>query len=174
MVENSPNVGSPVLAEHRSDAPNGWSEVQDGVATQTGLSLLLVDGHQPPAIVLSNNNSICQAFQSSLTHQRLCDPFCGEAHKKAMESGATVEYKCHAGLHCFVSPVAIQGRRELAVIGGRAFVKSSDYQSLIERIRTGDLQALNSSELFANLIISERQRLKDAAGLVARTSRRFL
>src|SRR6185503_8775590 len=75
--------------------------------------------------------------------------------------------------HCFVSPVAIQGRRELAVIGGRAFVRSSDYQSLIERIRTGDLQALNSSELFANLIISERQRLKDAADLVERTARRF-
>ena len=49
------------------------------------MSLLLVDGHQPPAIAVSNNNSICEAFQSSPEHVKLCDPYCGDAHRRAMK-----------------------------------------------------------------------------------------
>jgi diguanylate cyclase (GGDEF)-like protein len=173
MVEDSPSFGSPVLAEHRENAPTGWPEVQDGVASSTGLSVLLVNGHQPPAIVVSNNNSICRAFQSSPKHVKLCDPYCGDAHRKAMEAGTTVEYKCHAGLHCVVTPIGIEGRAKLAVIGGRAFVRSEDYQSLISRFRTGDLQALASDELFANIIFADRQRIRDFAVLVEKAARRF-
>ncbi len=173
MVEDSPSFGSPVLAEHRENAPTGWPEVQDGVASSTGLSVLLVNGHQPPAIVVSNNNSICRAFQSSPKHVKLCDPYCGNAHQKAMEAGTTVEYKCHAGLHCVVTPIGIEGRAKLAVIGGRAFVRSEDYQSLISRFRTGDLQALASHELFTNIIFADRQRIRDFAALVEKEARRF-
>ena len=173
MPENSPSFGSPVLAEHRENAPTGWPEVQDGVAGSTGLSILLVNGHQPPAIVVSNNNSICRAFQSSPKHVKLCDPYCGNAHRKAMEAGTTVEYKCHAGLHCVVTPIEIEGRAKLAVIGGRAFVRSDDYQSLISRFRTGDLQALASDELFTNIIFADRQRIKDFAAVVEKAARKF-
>src|ERR671919_967315 len=87
--------------EHREDAPPAWLEVQDGLAASGGLALLLVDGHQPPAVAVSNNNSICRAFQASPEHQTLCDPYCGAAHSRAIKSGGTVEYECHAGLHCF-------------------------------------------------------------------------
>src|SRR5690349_14553592 len=133
MDKNSPTT-SPSAGEHRGDAPSGWSEIQDMVASSNGLSVLLVDGYQPPAIVMSNNNSICGAIQSSKRHVKLCDPFCGDAHRKAMKEGGKVEYKCHAGLECFVMPVQIAGRQDLAVIGGRAFAKSADYQAVIERL----------------------------------------
>jgi diguanylate cyclase (GGDEF)-like protein len=173
MADTSPTPHSPVLAEHREDAPTGWPEVQDGVAASTGLSLLLVNGHQPPAVVMSNNNSICQALQSSVDHMRLCDPYCGEAHRKAMSAGERVEYKCHAGLECFVTPVKIGGRQDIAVIGGRAFVKSGDYQTAIERFRTGDLKALASDALFKNIIFAERQRLRDLADSIEKTAGKF-
>src|SRR6185295_14894864 len=107
MPENSPTVGTPILQEHREDASTGWPEVQDNLAVSGGLALLLVDGLQPPAIVVSNNNSICHALQSSAKYKALCDPYCGVAHQKAMQAGTTVEYKCHAGLQCFVEPVQI-------------------------------------------------------------------
>jgi len=90
-----------------------------------------------------------------------------------MSAGSTVEYKCHAGLECFVQPVQIAGRESLAVIGGRAFAKSADYQSLIERFRNGDLKSLDSDRLFTNIIFTERQRLRDFADLVGRSARRF-
>ncbi len=171
MVNKSPIALSP--QEHREDAPPSWPEIQDSLAESSALALLLVDGYQPPAVVVSNNNSICQTFQSSPEHVGLCDPYCGAAHARATKSGGVVEYKCHAGLSCFAKPVEMSGKRNLAVIGGRAFVKSSDYQQLMERFRTGDLRDLASDSLFANIIFSEPQRLGELAERVDRAARRL-
>ena len=90
-----------------------------------------------------------------------------------MKTGATVDYKCHAGLECFVMPVQIAGRKNLAVIGGRAFVKSADYQAVIERLRTGDLKGLASESILSNVIFAERQRLVEVAQVVEKTVGRF-
>src|SRR6185503_20800391 len=68
----------PIVQEHPEDAPAGWAAVQQKLAATTGLSVLLVDGRQPPALVASNNNSICHAFQSSMEYVALCDPYCGD------------------------------------------------------------------------------------------------
>ncbi|HEU4834444.1 MAG TPA: diguanylate cyclase [Pyrinomonadaceae bacterium] len=159
--------------ERREEAPPAWLEVQDSLAESSSLALLLVDGHQPPALAISNNNSICHTFQSSKEHVRLCDPYCGVAHSRATEAGGTVEYKCHAGLSCFAKPLEIGGKRKLAVIGGRAFVTSSDYQQLMERFRKGDLQDIASDEVFANIIFSEPQRLDEMAERIDRVSERL-
>jgi diguanylate cyclase (GGDEF)-like protein len=159
--------------ERREDAPPAWLEVQDSLAESSSLALLLVDGHQPPALAISNNNSICQTFQSSPEHVRLCDPYCGVAHSRATEAGGTVSYKCHAGLSCFAKPVEIGAKRKLAVIGGRAFVTSADYQRLMERFRKGDLQDIASDEVFANIIFSEPQRLDEMAERIDRVAQRL-
>jgi diguanylate cyclase (GGDEF)-like protein len=171
MVKNSPIALSP--QEHREDAPTSWPETQDSLAESSGLALLLVDGYQPPAVVVSNNNSICHTFQTSPEHVQLCDPYCGAAHSKATKAGRTIDYKCHAGLSCFARPVEIKGKRNLAVIGGRAFVKSSDYQQLMERFRTGDLQSIASDEVFANILFSDSHRLTELEERVERAARRL-
>ncbi|HWF89709.1 MAG TPA: diguanylate cyclase, partial [Pyrinomonadaceae bacterium] len=119
------------------------------------------------------NNSICRTFQSSPEHVRLCDPYCGVAHSRATEAGGTVEYKCHAGLLCFAKPIEISGKRNLAVIGGRAFVTSADYQRLMERFRAGDLQDIVSDEVFGNIIFSEPQRLEELAARIDRAAQRL-
>src|SRR5918994_1692421 len=170
MVKKSPIALSP--QEHREDAPPSWPEIQDSLAESSGLALLLVDGHQPPAVVVSNNNSVCHTFQNSPEHAVLCDPYCGEAHARATKAGGTVEYKCHAGLTCFAKPVELSSKRKLAVIGGRAFVKSSDYQQLMERMRTGDLQSIASEAIFSNILFSEPQRLSEMAERVDRAVKR--
>jgi diguanylate cyclase (GGDEF)-like protein len=170
MVNKSPSALSP--QEHREDAPPSWPEIQDSLAESSALALLLVDGHQPPAVVVSNNNSICHAFQSSPEHVALCDPYCGAAHARATKAGDVIEYKCHAGLSCFAKPVELGVKRNLAVIGGRAFIKSSDYAQLMERFRTGDLQDIASEKVFANILFSESQRLSELAERVDRAARR--
>jgi len=171
MVKKSPIALNP--QEHREDAPSPWPEVQDSLAGSSGLALLLVDGHQPPAIVVSNNNSICHTFQTSPEHSQLCEPYCGAAHARAVKAGATVEYKCHAGLSCFAKPIQIGGKRNLVLIGGRAFVKSSDYQQLIDRFRKGDLQDIASEGVLANVLFSEPQRLSELAERVDRAVHRL-
>ena len=170
MVKKSPIALNP--QEHREDAPPSWPEIQDSLAESSGLALLLVDGHQPPALVVSNNNSVCHAFQNSPEYADLCDPYCGAAHARAVKAGGIVEYKCHAGLSCFAKPVELSSKRKLAVIGGRAFVKSSDYQQLMERLRTGDLQSIASDAIFANILFSESQRLSETAERIDRAVKR--
>jgi diguanylate cyclase (GGDEF)-like protein len=161
MVNESPIALNP--QEHREDAPPSWAELQDSLAQSAGLALLLVDGHQPPAIVVSNNNSVCHAFQTSPEHAELCDPYCGAAHARATKAGSIVEFKCHAGLSCFAKPIEIGNKRNFAMIGGRTFVKSSDYQQLRERFRVGDLQSIASEEVFSNILFAEPQRLTEMA-----------
>jgi diguanylate cyclase (GGDEF)-like protein len=172
MMVKKPPI-APNTQEHREDAPPAWPEVQDGLAANSGLALLLVEGHQPPAVVVSNNNSICHAFQTSPEHAQLCDPYCGAAHAEATKAGGTIEYKCHAGLQCFAKRVDLGGKRSLAVIGGRAFIKGVDYQQLMERFRAGDLQSLAANETFSNVIFSEPQRLEELAERVDRSTQRF-
>ncbi len=157
---------SPVL-------PHGWAEVQDTLASSSGLALLLVEGRQPPAPAVSNNNSICHAFQSSPAHAHLCQPDCGEAFFRAQEAGRAVQYRCHAGLHCFTAPVEIVGGRQSAVIGGRAFLRVADYRALAERIREGDLADLLSADLFGNVIFASRQDLDELAARVSQSAEAF-
>ena len=152
------------------DAPDAWAEAQDSLAAASGLSVLLVEGRQPPALHVSNNNSICHTFQSSPEYVRLCDPYCGVAYERALKAGGPVHYRCHAGLHCFTAPVKPGTKRELAVIGGRAFLTSADYRALAERFRTGDLQELLSEEIFRNVIFAARQDLDDLARRVVETA----
>jgi diguanylate cyclase (GGDEF)-like protein len=144
-------------------APLEWADAQESLAAASGLSILLVSGPQPPSLVVSNNNSICQAFQSSSAHVHLCDPFCGQAYERALSAGAAAHYRCHAGLHCFAMPVELVKGQKLAVIGGRTFLTSADYRALAERFRVGDLQDLLASDLFRNVIFAGRQDLDDLA-----------
>lgn len=144
-------------------APPDWADAQESLAAASGLSILLVAGHQPPSLAVSNNNSICQAFQSSGAHLHLCDPYCGQAYERAMSAGTASHYRCHAGLHCFAMPIEPVEGQKLAVIGGRAFLTSADYRALAERFRVGDLQELLSSDLFRNVIFANQQDLDDLA-----------
>ena len=162
-----------IIQEHPEDAPAGWLEVQEKLASSLGLSLLLVDGRQPPAIAASNNNSICHAFQSSPEYVRLCDPYCGDAHRRAMSAGSVVHYKCHAGLECFTMPIEIAGEANLAAIGGRAFVSSADYRSLADRFREGELNDLLDRTPFDNVIFSEPQRLTQLSASLDKAARGF-
>jgi diguanylate cyclase (GGDEF)-like protein len=163
---------TPIEQEVPARAPHGWRDVQQPLAESSGIALLLVEGHQPPALTVSNNNSICETLQSSPKYVRLCDAYCGLAHQRANAEGSVVHYRCHAGLQCFALPVAIGGR-QLAVIGGRAFVSSRDYREFVERVRSGDLKELASAELFQNVIFADEAGLDHVALKVSRVTQEF-
>jgi diguanylate cyclase (GGDEF)-like protein len=147
-----------------------WERLQASIAAETDLAILLVEGHQPPQLATSNNNSICHTFQSSPAHAHLCDPYCGVAFQRAHEAGEATHYRCHAGLHCFAMPVGPDTSRPLAFIGGRAFLSSADYRELAERFRHGDLRELLSTELFRNVIFASRHDLDELAAQLAEVS----
>lgn len=173
-TEERPSRSVLIPQEVPGGAPAGWSEVQKPIADSSGISLLLVQGYQPPALSIANNNSICEALQSSPEHVGLCDPFCGAAYDRATRAGTITHYRCHAGLQCFAMPVEIASQRQLAVIGGRAFISTSDYRELAERFRSGDLRDLASDDLFRNVIFADEADLDHAALRVARAARDFV
>jgi diguanylate cyclase (GGDEF)-like protein len=173
LTTESPTSTPEIVQEHPEDAPAGWVDVQEKIAASLGLSVLLVDGRQPPALVASNNNSICLAFQSSAEHVSLCDPYCGDAHRRAMSAGSVVQYKCHAGLQCFTMPVQIGREQNLAAIGGRAFVSGADYRSLVDRFRAGELNDLLGSAPFENVIFAESGRLEQLSQRLDKAARSF-
>ena len=173
MKDKSVKRSTAITQEVPERAPRGWAGIQKTIAESSGISLLLVEGHQPPALAIANNNSICEALQSSPEHVGLCDPFCGTAHDRAVSANTITHYRCHAGLQCFAMPVEIDSQRQLAVIGGRAFVSSSDYRELAERFRSGDLKDLSSDDLFRNVIFADEADLDHAALRVARAAREF-
>src|SRR6266576_6226184 len=174
IIETSQEVSKDEIPqEHSQDAPEGWTDVQEKLAESVNLTVLLVDGHQPPALALSNNNSICHAFQSSPHYVRLCDPYCGDAHRLAISAGSKVQYKCHAGLECFTMPVQIGRKQELAAIGGRAFVSVADYRSLVDRFRAGELNDLLNRQPFENVIFAESERLEQLSQRLEKAVRKF-
>ncbi|MGI8898109.1 MAG: diguanylate cyclase [Pyrinomonadaceae bacterium] len=173
MTKKSLKSKTAIVQEHPEDAPAGWAPVQQGLAASSGLSILLVDGRQPPALVVSNNNSICRALQSSPKHISLCDPYCGDAHRRAISSEGVAHYKCHAGLECFTMPVQIANERNLAVIGGRACVSGADYRVLVERLRAGDLKELLAGDPLSNVIFAEPAKLVHLADRLQKAARQF-
>jgi diguanylate cyclase (GGDEF)-like protein len=174
MKDNSVKQSRAIQQETPDRAPKGWAEIQKSIAEAAGISLLLVEGYQPPALAIGNNNSICEALQSSSKHRGLCDPFCGAAHDRAISANTITHYRCHAGLQCFAMPVEIDSRRQLAVIGGRAFISSVDYRELADRFRSGDLKDLASDDLFRNVIFADEADLDHAALRVARSANEFV
>jgi len=173
MKKKPPKEKSAIAQEELERAPAGWAEVQEKVAAGAGLSVLLVEGYQPPALAVSNNNSICRTFQSSPDYVKLCDPYCGQAHERAMNAGSAIEYKCHAGLSCIAMPIEIGGEPNLAVIGGRAFVTGADYRATVERFRMGDLQDLLPKEPFQNVIFSDPAKLEELSARLSQAARKF-
>lgn len=153
----------PIVQELTDRAPEGWPEVQRELANSAGVSMLLVEGQQPPALTVTNNNSICHALQTSPEHVKLCDPYCGQAHARATAAKEITHYRCHAGLQCFAMPIDLDDKRDLVVIGGRAFVHGADYRGMIERVRSGDLGELFSEEMFRNVIFADETTLDHAA-----------
>ncbi|HVF87007.1 MAG TPA: diguanylate cyclase [Pyrinomonadaceae bacterium] len=156
---------------HETKAPPGWAEVQESLAAASGLAIMLAAERQPP-LVVSNNNSICHTFQSSPAHAPLCEPYCGQAFRRAAEAGGKTFYRCHAGLHCFAETVNLGGK-PLGIIGGRAFLRTTDYRALGERFRTGDLSGLLSPELFRNVIFASSQDLSELAERIEEASAGF-
>ncbi|MBC7798037.1 MAG: PocR ligand-binding domain-containing protein [Pyrinomonadaceae bacterium] len=156
---NASGNSNETLSDEQKVAPSqSWETYQNVISEDSGLAILLVDGEQPPALAVSYNNSICRMMQSSEMHEHLCQPYCGKAFENAINAGKTIAYRCHAGLQCLAAPLKTdENLRPLVAIIGRAFVKTSDYRALTERVFTGDLQDLPAEELLQNVLLANSQ-----------------
>jgi diguanylate cyclase (GGDEF)-like protein len=141
-----------------------WLRLQKSLAEKTGLTIATLHGDTSVAGRIENDNTICKAMRNSPDHAYLCAADCESAYSSARREGSRVEYRCHAGLHCFAMPITID-KRALAVLGGRAFTSASEYAQFLSRYN--DLEAVRRGECFGNVAFADARELREAADLVS-------
>lgn len=130
-----------------------WKTIEDKLADEHGLAIVVVEGKDSVVVSKSNNNSICEHLYPSAEFAPRCDRYCGKAFERATEAGKTVHAKCHADLNLLAVPIATKEKTLVAIVG-RSFLKSEDYRKATERAISGDWQQFPPADLFANVLIS--------------------
>jgi diguanylate cyclase (GGDEF)-like protein len=152
------------------DADNslaGWLRLQKSFAERNGIALTTLSRDGAAIGRIENDNSICRAMRVSPDKAPLCSADCGSAYGTAVAAGATVEYACHAGLHCFAIPVTID-QRQVVVLGGRAFAATSEYIEFLRGYE--DMPAVESGECLKNIKFIDSRELTQVAELIGSTA----
>lgn len=137
----------------RDEKTGVWKNLQDELAGESGLALVLVEGEDSSEICISNNNSLCQFLYNSAEFAPRCAQYCGKAFQTAQAAGKAVHVKCHADLNFLTVPIETKDKKFAAIVG-RAFLKSEDYRKATERAAAGDWQQFPAEEFFENVLIS--------------------
>jgi diguanylate cyclase (GGDEF)-like protein len=140
-----------------------WLRLQRSLAEKHGIALTTLSRDGAAIGRIENDNSICRAMRVSADHAPLCAAHCGAAYSNAVAAGKQFDFTCHAGLHCFAIPVAID-QKKLVILGGRSFVYTSEYAEFLRGY--GDLAAVESGECLKNIKFIDARELSQAAELV--------
>ena len=103
MKDKSVKQPKTIPQEVKGRTPRGWAPIQKSIAESAGIAMLLIEGYQPPALAIANNNSICEALQSSPDHVGLCDPF-AERHTAAQSVPARLRIIVSRGFAVLAMP----------------------------------------------------------------------
>ncbi len=142
----------------------GWRKIQDDLADQNGLAIVLLEDEGLSPIHTSNDNSVCRNLTKSKEFSSECQRFCGKVYSSAIEEGKALKYKCHAGLECIAVPIEDSKGKKLVAITGRAFTKSDDYRVTTDRAISGDWKDFPLTSFFENILLtSSTQNLEDLA-----------
>src|SRR5712691_1574942 len=103
-----------------------WLRLQKSLAKKNGIALTTLSRDGAAIGRIENDNSICRAMRVSAEHAARCAKDCGTAYTNAVAAGKQFDFTCHAGLHCFAIPVAID-QKQLVILGGRSFASTAEY-----------------------------------------------
>jgi diguanylate cyclase (GGDEF)-like protein len=141
-----------------------WLRLQKSLAERNDISLSTLGRDGAVVGGIENDNSICQALRVSADYGELCAAECAAACANTAEGCASVDFVCHAGLHCFAIPVPFAGK-QLVILGGRAFTTAAEYADMIRRY--GDMDALTTGDCLKNVKFVAARDLRVAAEQVA-------
>lgn len=142
-----------------------WLNEQQSLANSTNLALITIGPANDYNGDVANNTSICEVFNSNSARAANCREFCGRARERALAEGRTINYRCHANLHCFATPLKVPGEQpSLVLLGGRVFLSAREYREFLQREQAADHKT--EPELFSNLKFTDSQELEHAQQLV--------
>jgi diguanylate cyclase (GGDEF)-like protein len=158
VLNNNPPPESPLA---------GWLRMQQSLAGKTDVALLTLAKDKEIIGQIENDNSICKALWSSKEYGSLCDADCGTAYDRTVTANETIEYRCHAGLQCFASPVSGNGKA-FVILGGRAFISAKDYSEFLNRYE--DFEEVENGECLKNIKFMDSRDIQEATELVTATA----
>jgi len=159
-----------MAADSERDPENSlavWLRLQKSLAERNGIALTTLSRDGAVIGRIENDNSICRAMRVSAERASLCAADCGAAYNNAVDAGAQFDFTCHAGLHCFAIPVAIE-QKQLVILGGRSFASTSEYTEFLRRYEA--LAPVQTGECLKNIKFIESRELTQAAQLVGSTA----
>ncbi len=140
-----------------------WQDIQDRLANESGLAVVLIDGEGLSAVSASNNNSICKTLISS-DQSAQCQLFCGSVFANTADQKEAVKYKCHAGLECVAVPIRSPDKKYLVAILGRAFTTAKDYREATEKAVSGEWTKFPPTKFFDNILLTNSRLNIDELG----------
>jgi diguanylate cyclase (GGDEF)-like protein len=142
-----------------------WLRLQKSLAEKNDVSLSTLSRDGAVIGRIENDNSICQAMRMSSEHSQLCAKDCIAIYNRAVEAGAPIHYRCHAGLHCFAVPVSVSGKHTV-VVGGRVFTSAREYTEFLHRHES----FVAETNCLKNIKFVGSRELKETAELVGSTA----
>ena len=144
-----------------------WLRLQKSLADKNTIALTTLSRDGAVIGRIENDNSICRAMRISAEHAPLCAADCGAAYSNAIAAGKQFDFTCHAGLHCFAIPVAID-QKQLVILGGRSFASTSEFAEFLRGY--GEMAAVESGECLKSIKFIDGRELNESADLVRSTA----
>lgn len=159
----TPDTIEPKAEAQSQSSLAAWLRLQRSLAEKNGIALTTLSRDGAVVGRIENDNSVCQAMRVSAEHSRLCFADCAKAYSNAVAEGRPIEFRCHAGLHCFAAPIKVD-KQNLVVLGGRAFTSTAEYSQFLTRYN--DLAAVASGEGLRNVKFLDSRELRETSQLV--------
>jgi diguanylate cyclase (GGDEF)-like protein len=140
---------------------SAWKTIEETLADESGLAVIIVEGEASAVVSASNNNSVCKVLQESKEFSPMCQSFCGDAFNHVKSAGKSVNFQCHAGLN--YTAVQLPQQNFVAIIG-RTFNKSDDYKKATVRAISGDWKKFESQVLFENILLESNSNDAEKLG----------
>ncbi len=159
----TPDTIEPKAEAQSQSSLAAWLRLQRSLAEKNGIALTTLSRDGAVVGRIENDNSVCQSMRVSAEHSRLCFADCAKAYSNAVAEGRPIEFRCHAGLHCFAAPIKVD-KQNLVVLGGRAFTSTAEYSQFLTRYN--DLAAVATGEGLRNVKFLDSRELREAGQLV--------
>jgi diguanylate cyclase (GGDEF)-like protein len=140
-----------------------WLRLQQSFAEKNNIALTTISRDGAVIGRVETDNSICRAMRVSAEHASKCADECGKAFSNAAVAGHPIDFRCHAGLHCFAIPIQLEDHR-VVILGGRAFASTSEYSNFLDRY--GEFEPVATGECLKSVRFADPRGLREAAELI--------
>ena len=153
------------------NALSEWLRLQRSLAQEHNIAITTLSRDGATIGRVENDNSVCRSLRVSAEHASNCAAECGRAFSATTEAGHAIEFRCHAGLHCFAIPIDLD-ETQLVILGGRAFTSTSDYSGFLDRHSA--LDSVATGECLTNVRFADPRGLRESAELIEAGASRHL